>query len=101
MVEFHRVARADDVVEGKGTIVSVNELKIAIFRRDGALYAIRNQCPHMGGDLGDGALDGDVVRCPEHGWPFNVKTGQHPHAPVVAVRTFPVKEEGGEVYVEV
>ena len=101
MAEFHKVARTDEVVEGKGTIVAVNELKIALFRVNGALYAIRNQCPHMGGDLGAGSLEGDVVRCPEHGWPFNVKTGQHPQAPVVAVRTFPVKEEGGEIYVEV
>lgn len=101
MAEFHKVAKADDVVEGKGTIVSVDELKIAIFRLDGALYAIRNRCPHMGGNLGDGSLEGDIVRCPDHGWPFSVKTGQHPQAPVVGVRTFRVREEGGEVYVEV
>ncbi len=101
MAEFHKVARTDDIVEGKGTIVSVNELKIALFRCDGAVYAIRNQCPHMGGNLGEGSLTGEIVRCPDHAWPINVKTGQHPQAPVVAVRTFPVKEEGGEVYVEV
>lgn len=101
MAEFHRVARSDDVVDGRGTIVAVNELKIALFRVDGALYAIRNQCPHRGGPLGEGSIEGEVVRCPDHGWPINVRTGQHPQAPVVAVRTFPVKEEGGDVYVEV
>ncbi len=101
MAAFHRVAKSEEVLEGKGTIVSVNELKIALFRCEGKVYAIRNQCPHMGGDLGDGVLEGEVVRCPWHGWPINVRTGQHPQAPVVAVRTFAVREEGGEVHVEV
>ncbi|HEU4725832.1 MAG TPA: Rieske 2Fe-2S domain-containing protein [Candidatus Eisenbacteria bacterium] len=101
MAEFHRVAASGDVVEGRGTIVAVNELKIALFRVEGTVYAIRNQCAHMGGSLGEGSIEGDVVRCPDHGWPFNVKTGQHPQAPVVGVRTFRVKEEGGEIHVEV
>ena len=76
-------------------------LKIALFRREGVVYAIKNQCPHMAGNLGEGTLEGDIVRCPEHGWPINVKTGEHPQTPLVAVRKFRVKEEGGEVYVEV
>ncbi|HSQ60366.1 MAG TPA: Rieske 2Fe-2S domain-containing protein [Acidobacteriota bacterium] len=101
MAEFHRVAKAADVVEGRGTIVAVNETKIALFRREGALYAIRNQCPHMGGDLGEGTLEGDVVRCPWHGWRINVKTGRHPEVAVIAVRTYRVKVEGDDVYVEV
>ena len=98
---FHKVARSEDVTEGRGTIVVVNELKIALFRREGAVYAIKNQCPHMAGNLGEGTLEGDIVRCPEHGWPINVKTGQHPNTPLVAVRTFPAKEEEGHVYVDV
>ena len=101
MAEFRKVARGDDVVEGRGCIVEVDELKIALFRREGTVYAIRNRCPHMGGDLGEGTLEGDVVHCPWHGWPINVKTGEHPQTPMVAVRTFVVKEEGGDVYVEV
>lgn len=101
MATLHKVARSEDVVEGRGTIVVVAELKIALFRRGGVVYAIKNACPHMAGNLGEGMLEGDIVRCPEHGWPINVKTGQHPQTSLVAVRTFPVKEEGGDVYVEV
>jgi nitrite reductase (NADH) small subunit/3-phenylpropionate/trans-cinnamate dioxygenase ferredoxin subunit len=95
------VAKAEDVLEGKGTIISVDETRIALFRCEGEVYAIRNQCPHMGGDLGDGTLEGDVVRCPWHGWRINVKTGQHPETPFVAVRSYRVNVEGGEVYVEI
>jgi nitrite reductase/ring-hydroxylating ferredoxin subunit len=55
----------------------------------------------MGGDLGEGTLEGDIVRCPWHGWKINVKTGRHPEVAVIAVRTYRVKVEGDDVYVEV
>lgn len=101
MTQFVRVARASDVDEGKGLIVWAGPIKVALFRCAGVVYAIRNQCPHMGGDLGEGLLSGDVVRCPWHGWKFNVKTGKSPEADLVAVRTFEVKIEGEDVYVAV
>ena len=85
--------------EGKGLIVWAGPLKVALFRYDGAIYAIRNQCPHMGGDLGEGLLTGDIVRCPWHGWKFNIKTGKMPEAELVSVRSFEVKVEGEDVYV--
>jgi nitrite reductase/ring-hydroxylating ferredoxin subunit len=101
MPNFLRVAKAADVEEGKGLIVWAGNFKVALFRCEGVIYAIRNQCPHMGGDLGEGLLTGDVVRCPWHGWKFNVKTGKSPEAEMVAVRSFEVKLEGGDVYVAV
>lgn len=101
MSTFVKVARASDVEEGKGLIVWAGPLKVALFRCEGAIYAIRNQCPHMGGDLGEGLLTGTVVRCPDHGWKFDVRTGKSPDAELVAVRSFEVKIEGEDVYVAV
>jgi nitrite reductase/ring-hydroxylating ferredoxin subunit len=101
MPNFLKVAKAADVEEGKGLIVWAGNFKVALFRCEGVIYAIRNQCPHMGGDLGEGLLTGDVVRCPWHGWKFNVKTGKSPEAEMVAVRSFEVKLEGDDVYVAV
>ena len=101
MAEFVRVARSSDLAEGKGIIVTVNGTKIALFRCEGVVYAIRNQCPHMGGDLGEGLLQGDIVRCPWHGWKFNIKTGKVPGAEVVGVRTYEVRIDGDDVSVGV
>jgi nitrite reductase (NADH) small subunit/3-phenylpropionate/trans-cinnamate dioxygenase ferredoxin subunit len=99
--EFVRVARASDLEPGKGLVVVVKGVRVALFNCDGVFYAIRNTCPHMGGELGEGLLQGDIVTCPWHGWRFNVKTGKSPAVEVVAVRTFPVKVEGDDVYVGV
>jgi NAD(P)H-dependent nitrite reductase small subunit len=101
MPEFVRVARASDLEEGKGAIVTVNGTKIALFRCESEVFAIKNRCPHMGGDLGEGHLTGDIVRCPWHGWKFSVKTGKNPAADVVAVPTYEVKIEGDEVFLRI
>lgn len=97
-----RVARWDDLVPGRGIVVIAKGIRIALFlHEDGTPYALRNQCPHMGGELGEGELRGDIVTCPWHGWRFDVKTGRNPSVDLVAVRTFPVKVEGNDVYVGV
>jgi nitrite reductase (NADH) small subunit/3-phenylpropionate/trans-cinnamate dioxygenase ferredoxin subunit len=99
--EFLKVAKIGDLDPGKGLIVVVKGTRVALFNCDGVYYAIRNQCPHMGGDLGEGLLQGDVVTCPWHGWRFSVKTGKNPEAEVVGVRTFEVRVEGDEIFIGV
>jgi len=99
MPNFIKVAKLSDLEEGKGRIVWLNGTKIALFRCEGAVYAIKNQCPHMGGDLGEGLLTGEVVRCPWHGWRFSVKTGKAPETDVVGVRTYEVQIDGDDVLV--
>lgn len=101
MPEFVKAARSSDLEEGKGIVVWAGGTKIALFRCDGAVYAIKNQCPHMGGDLGEGFLTGDIVHCPWHGWRFSVKTGKAPDTEVVAVRTYEVRIDGDDVLVRV
>jgi 3-phenylpropionate/trans-cinnamate dioxygenase ferredoxin subunit len=73
-------------------IVTVAGRSIGLFNIDGRFYALRNRCPHMGADLcagriqhavdsegpGDFGLLDDVyvLRCPWHGWEFNLETGE-------------------------
>jgi nitrite reductase (NADH) small subunit len=101
MSEFVKAARASDLEEGIGKIVWVGGIRVALFRCEGEVYAIKNQCPHMGGDLGEGYLSGEIVHCPWHGWRFNVKTGKAPDTEVVAVRTYEVRIDGDDVLVRI
>ncbi|MGH7819100.1 MAG: Rieske (2Fe-2S) protein, partial [Candidatus Binatia bacterium] len=74
---------------------------IAVFRVGARLFAILESCPHAGASLADGDLEGSVVTCPEHGSQFDVCTGRRVRGPSdFPVRTFPVVEEDGDVYVE-
>jgi nitrite reductase/ring-hydroxylating ferredoxin subunit len=97
-----RCGRADEIPPGGTKVVQVREHVVAIFNLDGTLHAIENACPHQGGPLGEGYLEGDgVVSCPWHGWTFDVRTGVSPIDPDMKVRRYPVKVEAGEIILEI
>ncbi len=93
MSEFVTVAKVEDIPPGTGHTVEVHGIWIALFNVDGSFYAIDNTCPHAGGPLGEGHLDGCIVECPWHGWRFNVQTGERPENPAIAVTCCPVRIE--------
>ena len=95
-----RVAAAADVPAGEGRVIDANGRSLAVFNVDGAYHAIDNACPHRGGPLGDGDMDGPLVVCPWHGWRWDVTTGANANNPAVKVACFPVSVEAGEVFVE-
>jgi nitrite reductase (NADH) small subunit/3-phenylpropionate/trans-cinnamate dioxygenase ferredoxin subunit len=73
---FVAVAKINEVPPGTGRIVEVQGIWVALFNVDGTFYAIDNTCPHAGGPLGEGRLDGTIVECPWHGWKFDVVSGR-------------------------
>jgi nitrite reductase (NADH) small subunit len=74
---------------------------VALFNVEGKFYALDGICPHQGGPLGKGFLDGCIVTCPWHGFQFDVTTGQHQTSKSLVHPSFPVKVEDGGVWVEV
>ncbi|MBI1299816.1 Rieske 2Fe-2S domain-containing protein [bacterium] len=126
------VCKVSELPVGERRIVDVKGRSIGVFNVHGEYYAIRNLCPHEGAPLCRGivtgttlpsqpgeyiwAKDGEIVRCPWHGWEFDITTGQsvfNPHKmrvkkytvtvePVAedeSVETFPVTVEDGWVVV--
>ena len=77
VMQYRDVAKLEDLEPGTCLSVEVdNAHGAALFNVDGEVLALDNTCPHAGGPLGEGTLDGEVVVCPWHGWEFNVRTGQ-------------------------
>ncbi|MBV9756795.1 MAG: Rieske (2Fe-2S) protein [Alphaproteobacteria bacterium] len=88
----HVVAAVRDIPPGGRKLVQVNGRDIAIFNIGGEFFGLLNRCPHQGGRLVEGRLiglvqspqpgeyrysrPGEVLRCPWHGWEFDVRTGQ-------------------------
>ncbi|MGH3032457.1 MAG: Rieske (2Fe-2S) protein, partial [Gaiellaceae bacterium] len=92
MTDWHDVGSVDDL-EREGRIVArVGGREVGVVRdaASGSLHGIRNRCPHHGGPLclgtvrerlagepGRYALAGrSVLRCPWHGWEFDLETGR-------------------------
>ena len=74
---------------------------VCIANVNGALHAMDNVCLHRGGPLGQGMVEGGKVICPWHGWAWDPQTGEAKHNPAAKVAVYPVKIEGGEVFVEI
>ena len=95
------VAQADDIPPGACRTVEVDGIFLALSNVDGTFRAVDNTCPHAGGPLGDGCLDGELIECPWHGWRFNVRTGERPENPEIRVTCVEVRVLGTNVQVKV
>ena len=112
-VSRHIVATVGEIPPGGRKIVEVAGRSIGIFNVGGDFYALRNRCPHQGGPLCEGRLSGflrssrpgeyeysrkgEILRCPWHGWEFDVRTGQSWFDPKrTRVRRYEVTVEAGD-----
>jgi len=73
------VGRLDDVPRrGARRIARSDGLPpIAVFRTaDDEVFALVDRCPHRGGPLSEGIVQGRAIACPLHGWVIELDSGQ-------------------------
>jgi nitrite reductase/ring-hydroxylating ferredoxin subunit len=106
----HTVCPVEELPPGETVIVEVDGFSVGVFNVDGEFHALKNDCPHQRAPLCEGRLTGtttadgageyewerpgEIIRCPWHGWEFDVTTGEsifNPHE---------VKAKGYEADVE-
>lgn len=75
MDEFVRVGVIGDFAEGVMKEVKVRDKEVLVVMSGGKFYAAAARCPHMGGRLVQGKLEGTVVTCPLHGSQFDLTDG--------------------------
>jgi nitrite reductase/ring-hydroxylating ferredoxin subunit len=98
---FVKVAEFAALPEGSGTSVCVRAIELALFRREGMVYAVENLCPHQHIPvLSEGGLDGHILTCPMHGWQFDITDGKCVHASC-HLRTFATEIREGSVFVDI
>lgn len=90
--DYVRMGSLSDFPAGTGRIVRVARKPVAIFNIGGAVHAVNNICPHLGGPIGAGDLDGSVVR-------FDVTTGRSVDSFGHDLHIYDVKVIDGEVFV--
>jgi nitrite reductase (NADH) small subunit len=98
---LHTVAQVEDVPPGTARIVEAAGRTLALFNCDGGFYATQGECLHLKGPLGHGELEECVLTCPWHGWQYDVRTGENEFDRALALETFEVFVEDGEVKVAV
>jgi nitrite reductase/ring-hydroxylating ferredoxin subunit len=92
--------RPGEIPEGAARMIRVKGEEMAVFKRAGQVYAIQNICPHEGGQLSKGRLEGGEVVCPLHGYKFDLKTGLCSTDPALKVKIFKLVARGDGLTVE-
>lgn len=114
LMNKYAVAKVADLLEKKRRIVEVKGVEVGIFVVDGRFYAWRNFCPHAAARVCAGTVcgtrlpsmvyeyeygrDQEILRCPWHGWEFDLKTGRHLVDPKVRLRGISVEQDGEDLY---
>lgn len=70
-----------------------------LVRVEGGLRAYRNVCPHANAPLHTGRVAHGVLRCPWHGWEFDLATGCHIRQQTCTLDAYHVEVEGSRVFV--
>lgn len=96
---FEVVLHKDALPAGQVVEIIIGGTAIAVANVGGAFHAMTNTCPHAGGPLGEGTLDGHDLTCPYHGWTFDVATGACKTNPDVVLRRYDVVVEKDAVCV--
>ncbi len=108
----HVVAAVRDLPPGSRKRVTVKGRPIVVFNIGGEFFGLIDRCPHQGGSLCEGKLiglveaaepgayrysrPGEILRCPWHGWEFDVRTGRSRCDPErVKAKSYPVTVEPG------
>ena len=109
----HVVAKAADIPAGGNKVVTVAGREIVVFHINGEFFALLNRCPHEGAPMQKAqpvarlesdepgqyrrSRVGEMLRCPWHGWEFDVRTGQSYFDPRnCKMRSYPVTVQDGE-----
>ena len=93
--------KLEEIPPGQAKPITVDGKEAALFNVEGTLYAVGGRCAHRSGPLVKGKVEKVeetlAVRCPIHGWLFELATGRCLTRPGADIASFPVRCENGEV----
>jgi len=88
---FEVVLHKDALPKGDVVEIIIGGKAIAVANVEGQFYAFANACPHADGPLGEGGMEGCLVKCPYHGWEFDVRDGSCVTVPEQSVEAYAVE----------
>lgn len=97
---FTAVIDESELREGKPARVIADGVAVCLVKRGEKIHAITDTCPHLGGPLSEGKLNGDVIQCPWHGSELSLVDGHVVNGPTTYdARCFDVRVRAGKVEV--
>jgi nitrite reductase (NADH) small subunit len=102
MSDFVKIASTNELpAPGEAREFECGSQTICVANMNGIYAAVGNICPHRGGPLGQGIVEGTKIVCPWHGWEFDLATGNNAYTPNLSVSSYELKVEGGSAYARI
>lgn len=102
MSHYVAVAQKSRIPDNGALCVEAEGRRIALFRLGDDIHALDDACPHEGGPLSEGLIEGGAIECPWHQSRFDIRTGRVLLDPADCdVRSYPVRVSGDTVEVEI
>ena len=99
MPHWIRIASTADCPPGAARELVADDRIVALFNVDGVFHALDGICPHQGGPLGKGRLQGCTLTCPWHGWCYNASSGECLTAPQAQLEPLPLRINDGKIWI--
>ncbi len=94
-----QAGKAAEFPPDAGRVADLGGLVLAVFNLGGSFHVLSNECPHQGGPLGQGKIEGTTVVCPMHQWKFDIPTGKGLSIPGPCARRYPSEVLGEDLYI--
>ena len=92
------VGSVEDIPKQGARVIAAPGGNIAVFRTvDDEIFALRDKCPHKGGQLSQGIVHGRKVACPLHDWKIQLDSGLAVAPDEGCAASFPVRVVDGMV----
>jgi nitrite reductase/ring-hydroxylating ferredoxin subunit len=100
--EFLRACSINELEENKGFRFIIDDVTdIALFKVKGKIFAVDNVCPHNHTPkMHLGYIEDESILCPIHFFKFSLKTGKQAVEAGCTLKTYEVKVESDDVFVE-
>jgi len=82
-------------------VVSVSGREVLLVNVRGSIFAVENECPHQGSRMDAAVVKEAYISCPRHGYRFSLTDGSCAEHPELELKTFPVKLEGDDIFVDI
>ncbi|MGH8770767.1 MAG: nitrite reductase small subunit NirD [Burkholderiales bacterium] len=100
--DWKRICALAEIPRLGARVVKADRGDIAIFRNaEDEVFALRDKCPHKGGPLSQGIVFGKKVSCPLHQWIVCLDSGRAQAPDEGCTKSFRVKVERGEVFLQI
>jgi 3-phenylpropionate/trans-cinnamate dioxygenase ferredoxin subunit len=100
-IPFRKVCHVDDVPDGQGITVELDNTELAIFREGERIWCTEGRCPHAFELMSKAVLEHETVECLAHHYCYELSTGKaiKPTPGAAFLKMFPIRLENGDVLV--